>query len=273
MLHSNDMKSDKTILVTKFGGAAIKNLENFGRVAEIVLSRKKEYDVVIVVISAMWQMTDQLSELASKVSSKPSGREHDMLLTVGERISMSLLAMVMEDMGQNAASFTGSQAGIVTNCEHSDAKIVDVKPKRLFPHLDGSKFVVVAGFQGVSVAGDITTLGRGGSDTTAVALATALAAEKVEFYKDVDGIFEADPKCCPDAKHIPHLSYCEALKVIKGCEKKVLHPRALKMARDNAIPLEILSFEKEGKKSIVVAEDKMRPEVPIFEVEKGLVPR
>ncbi len=261
------MREDKTILVTKFGGAALKELENFSRVAEIVLSRKKEFDVVVVVISAMWKMTDQLTELAKKVSKSPPKREQDMLLTVGERISMSLLAMVIEDMGERAASFTGSQAGIITNCEHSDASIIDVRPHRLIPHLDGSKFVVVAGFQGVSQKGDITTLGRGGSDTTAVALATALNAKKVEFYKDVDGVYEKDPKYCPEARHIPRLSYEEAISIIESAEKKLLHPRALKMAKDNAIPLEIISFNKSQIKSIIVSEEISRPSKPIFEVD------
>lgn len=265
---NTDEMNDKTILVTKFGGAAIKNLENFGRVAEIVLSRKKDYDVVIVVISAMWQMTDRLTNLAKKVSKKPAKREHDMLLTVGERISMSLLAMVLEDMGERAASFTGSQAGIITNDEHSDAKIIDVRPHRLIPHLDGSKVVIVAGFQGVSNHGDITTLGRGGSDTTAVALAAALHAKKVEFYKDVSGIFEQDPKCNPDAKQLPSLTYQQAAEIIGRSEKKVLHERALQMAKNNSLVLEILSFENDKRKSIIVAEKNKAPQRPIFEAQE-----
>ncbi len=265
------MSNDKTILVTKFGGAAIKTLENFGRVAEIIMSRKKEYDVVIVVISAMWQMTDQLTSLARKVSANPPKREQDMLLTVGERISMSLLAMVLEGMGVRAASFTGSQAGIITDCEHSDARIVDVRPHRILPHLDGSKIVIIAGFQGVSEKGDITTLGRGGSDTTAVAIATALRAAKVEFYKDVTGVFEQDPKMHPDAKHIPHLSYEQAIEVIERSERKVVHPRALKMAKDNSVYLEILSFEKEGKKSIIVGDERPSLQQPVFETNKDCV--
>lgn len=260
------MNLNKRILVTKFGGAALKELENFGRVAEIVLSRKKDYDVVVVVVSAMWQMTDKLSELAKKVSKNPAKREQDILLTVGERVSMSLLAMVLEDMGVRAASFTGSQAGIITNCEHSDAKIVDVRPRRLLPYLDGSRVVIVAGFQGVSEHGDITTLGRGGSDTTAVALATALRSEKVEFYKDVEGVFDKDPNCNIDAKHIPHLTYDEAIRVIEGNKKKLLHPRALKMAKDNLLPLEILSFHKSQRKSIIVSEGGHPLREAIFEV-------
>lgn len=258
----------KRILVMKFGGAAIKELENFTRVAEIILSRKKDYDVLIVVISAMWQMTDQLTSLAKKVSKDPSKREQDMLLTVGERISMSLLAMVLEDMGERAASFTGSQAGIITTHEHNDAKIVDVRPHRLLPHLDGSKIVIVAGFQGVSLQGDITTLGRGGSDTTAVALAAVLGAEKVEFYKDVSGIFEKDPKFHPEAKQLPELTYTEAEEVIMRSEKKVLHPRGLAMAKENALDLEILSFENDMRKSMIVCDSSTPPPTPIFEVKE-----
>lgn len=264
------MKTDKTILVTKFGGAAIKDLDNFSRVAELVFDSRKEYDIVLVVISAMWQMTDQLHALAQKISSNPPKREHDMLLTVGERISMSLLAMMIEGMGEHAISFTGSQAGIITNDEHSDAKILDVRTHRLLPHLDGSKFVIVAGFQGVSQRGEITTLGRGGSDTTAVALATALRAERVRFYKDVAGMFECDPKLIPAAKHLPYVTYDEAEVILKKSHRPLLHPRALHLAKKNCLPLEIVSFEGGEQKSMIVTKGENRPGQPIFEVKEEL---
>ncbi|MFN4174875.1 MAG: aspartate kinase, partial [Parachlamydiaceae bacterium] len=174
-------------LVLKFGGASVAEPEHFSKIADIILYRKKEFNNIVVVVSAMGDTTNKLIDLAKKVNPNPPRREYDMLVSVGERISISLLAMALALKGQDAISFTGSQSGIITTEEHSEARIIDVKPNRLQPHLQAGKVVIVAGFQGVSKSGEITTLGRGGSDTTAVALAVALKAEKVEFYKDVIG--------------------------------------------------------------------------------------
>lgn len=244
-------------VILKFGGAALRDLGQFQKVADIIVRKKDLYDGVIVVVSAMGKMTDELLGLARQISENPPKREQDMLISVGERISMTLLAMVLSQRGYQAISFTGSQAGIITCGRHSDARVLDVKPKRILPHLNAGKIVIVAGFQGVSEQGEITTLGRGGSDTTAVALAIALKSELVEFYKDVDGIFTNDPKKDPLAERLSKLTYGEALAVIEKAERKVLHPRAVQLAAKNGIPLFIGSFEKEGEGSVVAEEGRM----------------
>ncbi|MBM3199132.1 MAG: aspartate kinase, partial [Chlamydiae bacterium] len=172
----------------------------------------------------------------------PPRREQDMMVSVGERISIALLAMALSFQGKEAISLTGSQSGIVTTSEHSEAKILEVRPHRILKHLKEGKIVIVAGFQGVSVEGEITTLGRGGSDTSAVALGIALQADRVEFFKDVDGIYSEDPKKDPFAVQLPFLRYEEALSIIeKGA--KVLHARAVRLAARNALPLHVLSFQ------------------------------
>jgi aspartate kinase len=230
-------------LVMKFGGAAVATPEQFSKIAEIILSKLKENPKIVVVVSAMGDTTDQLISLAKKVNPNPPRREMDMLISVGERISISLLAMALSQKNQDAISFTGSQSGIITSSLHSDARIVEVRPFRLLPHLNAGKVVIVAGFQGVSREGEITTLGRGGSDTTAVALGIALGANKVEFYKDVKGICSEDPKKNPQANLFKKLEFQEALEIVqKGA--KVLHPRAILLAEKNQLPLHVLSFNE-----------------------------
>jgi len=224
-------------IVLKFGGAALRDLAQFQKVAAIIIEKKTIYDRIVVVVSAMGTMTDELLAMAHQIMVDPPKREQDMLISVGERISMALLAMALFKEGYQAISFTGSQAGIITSTEHSDARVLEVKPKRILSHLERGEIVIVAGFQGVSFDGEITTLGRGGSDTTAVALAVALKAERVEFYKDVKGIFTKDPKKEPLAKHIAELDYEEALEVIGRSERKVIHPRAVELAAKNGVPL------------------------------------
>lgn len=232
----------KKSLVMKFGGASVAEPEHFSRIADIIVERKVHYDQIVVVVSAMEGTTDQLIKLAKRVHPDPPRREYDMLVSVGERISISLLAMALALKEQEAISFTGSQSGIITTEEHSEAKIVEVRPHRLLPHLDEGKVVIVAGFQGVSRKGEITTLGRGGSDTTAVALGVALKSEKVEFFKDVGGIFSDDPKRNPVACHYPYLSHQEALLIVcKGA--KVLHPRSIELALKNTLQLHVLPFD------------------------------
>lgn len=253
----------------KFGGAAVATPEHFDRIASIVIERMKQHKRAIVVVSAMGKTTDQLIELAKQVHPNPPRREYDMLVSVGERISISLLAMALDLRGYEAISFTGSQSGIITTEEHSEARIVDVRPDRLVPYLDKGQVVIVAGFQGVSRNKQITTLGRGGSDTSAVALAIPFRA-KVEFYKDVPGIFAQDPKCFPDAKHFTSLTYDEALVIANG-GAKVLHPRAVELAKKNNLPLHVLSFQEKGfhTGTLIQTEDSRSAPLPLFEDADG----
>ncbi len=197
-------------------------------------------------VSDMGGMTDQLDTLARQVHPTPPKREMDMLVSVGERVSISLLAMALELRGKEAISFTGSQSGIITTDDHLEAEIVIVRPIRLLSHLDQGKIVIVAGFQGVSLEKEITTLGRGGSDTSAVAMAVALRAEKVEFYKDVPGICTLDPKQMPKAKVISSLTYDAALTIVNS-GAKVLHARAIRLDKKNGLPLHVRSFSEEGE--------------------------
>jgi aspartate kinase len=233
------MSQPKT-LILKFGGASVATAEQFSKIADIILT-KSEHNRVVVVVSAMGDTTDELLSLARQVHPNPPPREQDMLVSVGERISIALLAMALHLKGKEAISFTGSQSGIITSTKHSDAGIIDVKPHRILRALDEGKVAIVAGFQGVSKEGEITTLGRGGSDTTAVALGVALGAVRVEFYKDVEGVYSEDPKLNPGATLYPSLSFEEALCIMeKGA--KVLHPRCIRLAKKNNLPLKVVSF-------------------------------
>ncbi|MBX7067673.1 MAG: aspartate kinase [Parachlamydiales bacterium] len=225
----------------KFGGASVSAPESFQKIAKIIIERSLQDKKLVVVVSAMAGQTDELLELARKVHPNPPTREQDMLVSVGERISIALLAMALERQGKEAVSFTGSQSGIITCENHSDARIVEIRPKRLHEALNQEKVAIVAGFQGMSRKGEITTLGRGGSDTSAVALAVALGAERVEFYKDVPGIFDADPKKNEGAKLMPNLSYADALELAKK-GAKVLHARCIELAEKNGVQLAVHSF-------------------------------
>ncbi len=252
----------------KFGGAAVATPQHFAKIADIILFRLKEYSRIAVVVSAMGDTTDQLISLAKQVNQEPPRREYDMLVSVGERISISLLAMALAAKGHRAVSFTGSQSGIITCSNHSDARIIEVRPHRLRPVLDASSVAIVAGFQGVSREGEITTLGRGGSDTSAVALAISLGADKVEFFKDVPGIFLVDPKENPSAPLLPRLSYEEALKIIR-CGAKVLQARSVELACKNRMPLHVLSFQDFGLEKqlgTIIAIDEKGPSEPVYEM-------
>lgn len=229
-------------LVIKFGGSAVSTPESFSAISEIIIARQRQYDRVVVVVSAMGDTTNQLDALAHKVNANPPRREYDMLVTVGERISIALLAMALAAKGCEAISFTGSQSGIITCAQHSNAQIIDVRPHRLLRHLEQGKVVVVAGFQGVSRDGEITTLGRGGSDTTAVALGVALGASWVEFFKDVEGIYNADPKKNHAAQLLAQLDYQQALQIVQQGGRPVLHPRCIRLAQQNSLPLCVRSF-------------------------------
>lgn len=250
-------------LVMKFGGASVASPENFSSIADVILNRMNEFKRIIVVVSAMAKTTDQLIHLATQVNPDPPRREYDMLVSVGERISISLLAMALARKNRDAISFTGSQSGIITTDTHSEARIVDIRPHRLIPCLEAGKIVIVAGFQGVSLKGEITTLGRGGSDTTAVALALAFGA-KVEFYKDVPGICSEDPKINAHAVVYPKLTYQEALDIVKK-GAKILHPRCIELAYKNQLPLHVLSFLDAKVAGTVISEEAEALTVPCYE--------
>jgi aspartate kinase len=235
-------------VVQKYGGSSVADADGVKRVAQRIVATKKTGNDVVVVVSAMGDTTDELIDLAEQVSPLPSGRELDMLLTAGERISMALLAMAIANLGHEARSFTGSQAGVITDGSHGKARIIDVTPGRIRSALDEGSICIVAGFQGVSQdSKDITTLGRGGSDTTAVALAAALGADVCEIYSDVDGIFTADPRIVPTARRIPRISYEEMLEMA-ACGAKILHLRCVEYARRYDIPIHVRSSfsQKEG---------------------------
>lgn len=250
-------------LVMKFGGASVATPEQFSGIADIIIDRMQEHPQVVVVVSAMGKTTDQLVELARQVNPEPPRREYDMLISVGERISISLLAMALAKKQYRACSFTGSQSGIITTEEHTEARILNVKPDRLRSCLADGKVVIVAGFQGVSRKGEITTLGRGGSDTSAVALAAAFGS-KVEFYKDVPGIFSADPKCHSEAFVHPKLTYQDALDIVnRGA--KVLHPRSIELAEKNGLTLHVRSFDEYKVTAGTLIEGKKNDGAPQFE--------
>jgi aspartate kinase len=229
------------LVVQKYGGSSVADAERIKRVAErIVATRRAGHDLVVAV-SAMGDSTDELLDLAQQVTPLPPGRELDMLLTAGERISMALLAMAIHGAGVDARSFTGSQAGVITDGVHGRARIIDVTPGRIADALAAGAVAIVAGFQGVSQdTKDVTTLGRGGTDTTAVALAAALRADVCEIYTDVDGVFSADPRIVPLARRLETITYEEMLEMA-ACGAKVLHLRSVEYARRYGIPVRVRS--------------------------------
>ena len=229
------------LIVQKFGGSSVADAEGLKRVAARIVATKKAGNQVVVVVSAMGDTTDELIDLANQVSPIPPGRELDMLLTAGERISMALLAMAINNLGFEALSFTGSQAGVITDSVHGKARIIDVTPGRIREAIDSGAIAIVAGFQGISQdTKDITTLGRGGSDTTAVALAAALDADVCEIYTDVDGVFSADPRVVPAARKLKTVTYEEMLE-LAAAGAKVLHLRCVEYARRFNLPIHVRS--------------------------------
>jgi aspartate kinase len=229
------------LVVQKYGGSSVADAASIKRVARRIVATREDGHDVVVVVSAMGDTTDELIDLAEQVSPAPPGRELDMLLTAGERISMALLAMAIHDLGVEARSFTGSQAGMITDSVHGKARIMDVTPGRIKNAVDEGAVAIVAGFQGVSQdTKDITTLGRGGSDTTAVALAAAMGAEVCEIYTDVDGVFSADPRIVPTARRLPTVTYEEMLELAAN-GAKVLHLRCVEYARRSDLPIHVRS--------------------------------
>jgi aspartate kinase len=224
------------VIVQKYGGSSVADVARLKRVAERVSATRARGKQVVVVVSAMGHTTDELLALARQVSESPARRELDMLLSTGERISMALLSMALNDRGIPAVSFTGSQCGIMTNDSHNNARIVEVRPFRVQDELEAGRVVIVAGYQGVSYKREVTTLGRGGSDTTAVALAAALDAEACEIYSDVDGVYSADPRVVPEARRLSALSY-EEMQELAEAGAKVLNAQAVEFAKEKGIAL------------------------------------
>lgn len=254
------------MLVMKFGGASVASPESFAKIADLIIERAKSDSQIVVVVSAMANTTDQLHELAWKVHPNPPRRELDMMVSVGERVSIALLAMALALKGKEAVSFTGSQSGIITCENHAAANIIEVRPARILAALNQGKIAIVAGFQGVSRKGEITTLGRGGSDTTAIALAVALGADEVEFYKDVLGIFDSDPKKNCEAKLLSSLSFSQAME-LSANGAKVLHFRSLALAAKNGIRLSVRSFDFPNQLGSVVGQGAKREANVIYEME------
>jgi aspartate kinase len=243
-----------SLIVQKFGGSSLEGADHIKRVAERVVSTRARGNDVLVVVSAMGDTTDDLIELAARISPAPPGREMDMLLTAGERISMALLAIAIAELGHNAVSFTGSQAGIITTTDHGRAKILDVRADRIREALAQGKIAIVAGFQGVSETADVTTLGRGGSDTTAVALAAAIGAELCEIYTDVEGVYTADPRIVSDAKLLHAVSYEEMLEMAAS-GARVLMARSVEYARNYGVIIRVASSFSDAIGTFVREED------------------
>ena len=239
------------LVVQKYGGSSLENADRIKRVAEHIVATHARGDDVVVVASAMGDTTDELTDLAEQVCEVPPPRELDMLLTAGERISNALMAMAIHSLGAHARSFTGSQAGMITTSKHGNARILQVNPARLRSALDEGAVVLVAGFQGVSQdSRDVTTLGRGGSDTTAVALAAALGAHECEIYTDVDGVYSADPRIVHNATPLGQITYEEMLEMAT-CGAKVLHLRAVEYARRYDVPLRVRSSFNDNPGTLV----------------------
>jgi len=260
---SNKNKLKNKIVVQKYGGSSVADAKRIENVANKVISYVKKGNKVVVVISAMGDTTDNLVDLAKKINPYPSEREMDMLMSTGEQISCALLAMAIHRRGVEAISFTGSQVGIITDTYHTQAKILKIETNRLKKELAKGKIVIVAGFQGLSTALEITTLGRGGSDLSAVALAVALKADVCEIYTDVDGIYTADPRIIPTARKLDRITFDEMLE-LASLGAQVMHTRAIEVAKKFNVPLHVKSsfFKKEGtiimKKSPSIEESVVR---------------
>jgi aspartate kinase len=244
------------LLVQKYGGTSLGDAYRISKVARRVVAAADAGNEVCVVVSAMGHTTDQLLALADQVSAQPHTRELDMLLSAGERISMAMLSMAIIELGRDALSLTGPQAGILTDARHGRARVLDVRPRRLVEALREDKIAIVAGFQGRSTGRDVTTLGRGGSDMTAVALAAALRADVCEIYTDVDGVYTADPRLVPEARKLSALSYEEMLE-LSACGSRVLMLRSVEVARTHEIPVHVRSSFTEDEGTWIVKEVEM----------------
>ncbi len=245
---------DRPITVMKFGGTSVADAKRLKRAAQRIVRAKSEGNNVVAVLSARGATTDELVTMAQEISPEPHPREMDMLLSTGERISCALCAMAIHDLGSDVISLSGSQAGIVTDTSHTKARILDVRADRIRAALVEENIVLVAGFQGVSTARDVTTLGRGGSDTTAVALAAALGAEVCEIYTDVDGVFSADPRIVPTARKLPVVSFEEMLEMAAS-GARVLQLRSVEYARNYGVRISVRPSYNDGSGTLVVSEE------------------
>ncbi|MBT8420146.1 MAG: aspartate kinase [Gammaproteobacteria bacterium] len=245
-----------SLIVQKYGGTSVGSTERIMRVAERIRAIRQAGDDVVVVVSAMSGETDRLTKLANAITPRPSPRELDVLLATGEQVTIALLSMALESVGCSARSYTGAQAHIRTDSAHNKARITEVEHQRVLDELTQGHVVVIAGFQGMDQYGDITTLGRGGSDTTAVAMAAALQADECQIYTDVDGVYTTDPRVVPQARRLDVLSFEEMLE-LASLGAKVLQIRAVEFARKYNVPLRVLSSFEEGKGTLVTAEDKI----------------
>jgi aspartate kinase len=250
----------KKLIVQKFGGSSVANLERIQNVARRVVDYKKKGHSVVVVVSAMADTTDELIELAAKINKNPPEREMDMLMSTGEQVSVALLAMAIDKLGYGAISFTGAQVGILTDKSHTKARILDISAKRIHEEIKKGKVVVVAGFQGMTIEQDITTLGRGGSDLTAVALAKALSADECEIYSDVDGIYTADPRIVPDARKLDTISYDEMLEMA-SLGAQVMQARSVEVAKKFDVVIRARSSFSKNKGTIICKEAKNMEDV------------
>ncbi len=259
-----------SVIVQKYGGSSVADIGHLKAVARRVVATRQQGHDVVVVVSAMGRTTDELLAMAHQVSPAPERRELDMLLSVGERIAMSLLAMAINDLGYEAISFTGSQSGIITDSRHINARIIDVRPIRIFKELAAGRIVIVAGYQGVSLEKEITTLGRGGSDTTAIALTAALGAEYCEICSDVDGVYSADPREVPGARRISHLSYDE-MAALSRAGAKVLNAEAVAFAREHGITIHAASTFKDTGHTTIGPDKPARTRVAAVASDRTLV--
>jgi len=238
------------VIIQKYGGSSVSDADKIKKIASMIAAVKKEGNDVVAVVSAMGKTTNQLIELAKSLSPDPEKRELDMLLSTGERITMALLCIALNDLGIKAISLTGSQSGVITNDRYNDARVIEIRPFRVQDELAKGKVVVIGGFQGVSYKRDITTLGRGGSDTSAVAMAAALNAERCEIYSDVDGVYTSDPNLIKDAKHLPELSF-QQLQEMAEAGAKVLNAQAVQFAKESKIAIYARSTFNSGKETVI----------------------
>lgn len=260
----------RKVIVQKFGGTSVADTEKIKNVAKTVIREKNNGNDVVVVVSAMGHTTDYLVKMAKDLSPTPSGREMDMLLSTGEGVSIALLAMAIQAQGYDAVSFNAMQIGIMTENVHSKARIVDIKTEKLRKNLKEGKIIVVAGFQGVTEDGEITTLGRGGSDTSAVALAAALNAERCDIYTDVEGVYTTDPRIVPKATRLDEISYEEMLELAHA-GANVLHPRSVETAKQFNVPLRVRSsFKLDNLGTLILGVDKMEIYKPVTGVAADL---
>ena len=260
----------RKIIVQKFGGTSVADTEKIKNVAKTVIREKENGNDVVVVVSAMGHTTDYLVKMAHDLNPNPSGREMDMLLSTGEGVSIALLAIAIQSAGYEAVSFNAMQVGIMTENVHSKARIVDIKTEKLRKNLNEGKIIVVAGFQGVTEDGEITTLGRGGSDTSAVALAAALNAERCDIYTDVEGVYTTDPRVVPNASRLNEISYEEMLELAHA-GANVLHPRSVETAKQFNVPLRVRSsFKLDNLGTLILGVDKMEIYKPVAGVAADL---